>query len=160
MIIETGFNLYFLANIFSEAQGGDTQEEIEEEEQEDNKMLKNNIITKWGELLIGLGKAGFSTVKNVAKNAVEEAQKMTNKMLGGQKEEDEEDELDGEKEEHMIMMKLAQERDEIAGKALDFYKKNTAHIEVLREDNHLEKTYFSIPPFCKAVTKVIGEETN
>jgi len=152
LIVETGFNLYFLANVFHEAQDGEIQEEVEEVKKEENKMLKNNIITQWGKLIIGLAKTGFSTVKTVATNVIEETQKMTNKVLG-QKEE-EEDEVDGEKEEHMIMLKLAQERETLSGKALDFYKKNTAHIEVLREDNHLEKTYFSIPPFCKAVNKV------
>ena len=40
-------------------------------------------------------------------------------------------------------------------KALEFFQKNTLHIEVLREDKNLEKAYFYIPPFCHALKDVI-----
>ena len=72
-------------------------------------------------------------------------------MLGNEKESEED--LD-EREEHMILLQLAKEREELSNVAFNFFKKNTAHIEVLREDNHLEKTYFSIPPFCSAISEV------
>jgi hypothetical protein len=36
---------------------------------------------------------------------------------------------------------------------LEFFQENTLHIEILREDDRLEKTYFYCPPFCKALDK-------
>lgn len=34
-----------------------------------------------------------------------------------------------------------------------FFEKNIAHIEVLREDQNLEKIYFYLLPFTRAITK-------
>lgn len=39
-------------------------------------------------------------------------------------------------------------------KAMEFFQKNTIHIEVLREDKNIEKAYFYIPPFCHALKDV------
>lgn len=44
-------------------------------------------------------------------------------------------------------------RNNLVGTALLFFKRNTLHIEVLRADGKLEKTYFSCPPFCKSLDK-------
>lgn len=37
---------------------------------------------------------------------------------------------------------------------MHFFQTNTIHIEVLREDNNLEKAYFYVPPFCHALKNV------
>jgi hypothetical protein len=36
--------------------------------------------------------------------------------------------------------------------AIQFFKKNTGHIEVLRKDGSIEKTYFYLLPFTHALT--------
>lgn len=56
-------------------------------------------------------------------------------------------------QENLIAAYLAHERENRWSEASRFFKKNSANIEVLREDNHLEKTYFYLPPFCHAITK-------
>lgn len=38
-------------------------------------------------------------------------------------------------------------------RARSFFTRHTAHIEVLREDKNIEKTYFYIPPFCLHLDK-------
>jgi len=58
-------------------------------------------------------------------------------------------------QESIITMQLSQEREKIWKEAAIFFKKNSANIEVVREDNNVEKTYFYLPPFCTAITKVI-----
>lgn len=76
---------------------------------------------------------------------------MKDRVLRSRRTTDEEDDF---QEEQMVMLQLATERDQIWKEASGFFQKHTAHIEVLREDNHLEKTYFYIPPFCSALTEV------
>ena len=43
---------------------------------------------------------------------------------------------------------LIERRNRLFRDAKPFFLSHTAHIEVLREDKEIEKTYFSIPPFC------------
>ena len=38
-------------------------------------------------------------------------------------------------------------------KAFKFYKDYSCHIEILREDKELEKTFFYLPPFCSSLDK-------
>ena len=38
-------------------------------------------------------------------------------------------------------------------KAFKFYKQNSLHIEIQREDKELEKTYFYLPAFCSSLDK-------
>lgn len=38
-------------------------------------------------------------------------------------------------------------------RAINFFRKNTLNIEINREDEHLEKTYFYCPPFCRSLDK-------
>jgi len=59
-----------------------------------------------------------------------------------------------EEEEMAILNELSMKRTDQWKDALAFFQKNSAHIEVLREDGFLEKTYFPILPFCHAITKV------
>ena len=56
-----------------------------------------------------------------------------------------------------ILLELEERRAKALKDAYAFYRKNTAHIEILREDGGIEKTYFSIPPFCHAITKVLHQ---
>ena len=63
-------------------------------------------------------------------------------------------------QENIISLQLSQEREKIWKEASIFFKKNSANIEVVREDNNLEKTYFYLPPFCTAITKVINTENS
>jgi hypothetical protein len=37
--------------------------------------------------------------------------------------------------------------------SIKFFSSNSAHIEVLREDKMLEKTYFYLLPYCKSLDK-------
>jgi inositol 1,4,5-triphosphate receptor type 1/inositol 1,4,5-triphosphate receptor type 3 len=48
---------------------------------------------------------------------------------------------------------LMEERKLLFPKARDFFVGHTKHIEVLREDKNIEKTYFYIPPFCLHLDK-------
>jgi len=57
------------------------------------------------------------------------------------------------KEETELINELQMERQLNWRKASEFFYHNTANIEVLREDSHLEKVYFYILPFCHAITK-------
>ena len=36
---------------------------------------------------------------------------------------------------------------------MNFFSSKSAHIEVLREDKKIEKTYFYLPPFCLSLDK-------
>jgi hypothetical protein len=36
---------------------------------------------------------------------------------------------------------------------MKFYKSHSAHIEVLREDKMIEKTFFYLPPYCFSLDK-------
>lgn len=55
-------------------------------------------------------------------------------------------------DEEKIKVELDKERVEKFKDAFDFFKKNSAHVEILTE-NTLEKTYFYILPFCHSLTK-------
>lgn len=64
--METGFNLFFLSSIFS----GEVQlpnEMLAEKEYETKKqkgILADNIVTKWGQVLVSVVKTGVSTVQS------------------------------------------------------------------------------------------------
>ena len=45
--------------------------------------------------------------------------------------------------------------DRLREDTLNFFEQFTARIEVVRDDGHLERVYFYIPPFCKALSEVI-----
>jgi hypothetical protein len=49
-------------------------------------------------------------------------------------------------------------------KAWKFFEEHTRHVEVVREDGVLEKTYFYSPPFCMSLNddtkKIFDENAN
>lgn len=59
-----------------------------------------------------------------------------------------------ESEENLLLLQLIEERENGWVEASQFFKANTANIEIQREDGKLEKTYFYKLPFCHAVTDV------
>lgn len=66
--------------------------------------------------------------------------------------------LMGKKNKEQIIKDLEAEIDNnrtvSVNKAMEFFQKNTVHIEVLREDKNIEKAYFYIPPFCHSLKDV------
>ena len=48
----------------------------------------------------------------------------------------------------LVKKTLLDRRNRLFRDAKLFFLEHTAHIEVLREDKEIEKTYFYIPPFC------------
>lgn len=45
-------------------------------------------------------------------------------------------------------------------KAFKFFRKNTGHIEVLKEDGMIEKIFFILLPFSHALTATTKEKFN
>ena len=66
MIIETGFNLHFLKNIFQEANTGETGDGFDKVDTapKEKSVINDNIVSQWVQLLFGLFKSGISTVKS------------------------------------------------------------------------------------------------
>lgn len=140
-IIETGFNLFIVFCNFMEVNKNKSNDEImkSKSEGEDDQSwiekMKNNIIGKILQL-------PFSIIQSIKDTGEEYTRKLKLAMLG------KEDISWQEK-----IMKLKENRQKLKNQAMNFFQKNTLHIEVQREDQLIEKAYFYCPPFCKALDK-------
>ena len=65
-----------------------------------------------------------------------------------------------EKNKSKMIKELNLKRKETFPKAETFFQDNTAHVEVLKEDGQIEKTYFIIVPFCHALSSETKEIFN
>ncbi|EGR27925.1 MIR domain protein [Ichthyophthirius multifiliis] len=147
-IIETGFNLFILLNIFKE----DTQQEEASYMKKKRKiigpddsknMLKDNIVSKLIDLV-------FSFAKGL-KQMVEEQANRVQQMVKNKVQDDLE----------LKKIKQRQIREKLMDQAFKFFSQNTLHIEILREEtNQLEKTYFYCPYFCKDLDKETKNKFN
>jgi len=96
------------------------------------------------DLVNQIGKLGFSLLKDVTSTVTKQAMNMKN--------------LIGKKGKDQVLKDLESEieanRISSSNKAMEFFQKNTLHIEVFREDKNIEKAYFYVPPFCHALKDV------
>ncbi|KAL4511687.1 hypothetical protein ABPG72_012532 [Tetrahymena utriculariae] len=148
LIIENGFNLYILVNLFLENKKGLDEEDDEikeffdefskEEEEGGLKgLLKNNFLmdlTKVGQAFIGLG---VGALKDMYKKATTLGDK---RML---------------EEQQKQLVEI--ENKETKKNAIKFFKEQVGRIEIVR-DQQLQFIYFPILPFCKMLPEEINED--
>ena len=104
---------------------------------EDKGIFQIDLVNK-------IGKLGFSLLKDVTSTVTKQAMNMKNLINKKNKEQ-----MIKDMEAEIQANRLNSET-----KAMEFFQKNTLHIEVLREDKNIEKAYFYIPPFCHALKEV------
>mmetsp|Transcript_38694 Transcript_38694/g.34399 ORF Transcript_38694/g.34399 Transcript_38694/m.34399 type:complete len:235 (-) Transcript_38694:1403-2107(-) len=138
LIIENGFNLFILINMFLDSKKKDTaeDEELNEFRREFSegkgpKLLNEGVFGEVTQLTKSLAKSVFSVVKVFKKKVLDE--KILNKFM----DKEEQAELEREREKKKIMKK-----------AFKFFKQRTVHIEILREKK-LQKIYFPLLPECR-----------
>lgn len=86
----------------------------------------------------------ISILQSIKDTMVEMSNQAQNMLLGGN---------DQEVNYEQMKENLKKRRQFLFKKSMDFFKEKSAHIEVLREDKMLEKTYFYMPPFCFSLDK-------
>jgi hypothetical protein len=135
-IIETGFNLYVLYQIFLEVKETteiDGKANAEEDQADTLKQfLENSILGQIMQLFL-------SILEGLADTMAELKNKAQDALLG---------KGDVEKDYDLMKEQLKERRAVLFKKAMNFFSEHSVHIEVLREDKMLEKTYFYLPPFC------------
>lgn len=104
---------------------------------EDKGIFQIDLVNK-------IGKLGFSLLKDVTSTVTKQALNMKNLINKKNKEQ-----MIKDMEAEIQANRLSSET-----KAMEFFQKNTLHIEVLREDKNIEKAYFYIPPFCHSLKDV------
>lgn len=137
-IIETGFNLYVLFSIFVEVKEAYEDVKVQEDEEDSlQKFLQNSILGKIMSLFLNL-------LKGVTDKMLE-MKNQAQQILMGKKH--------GAKNYELIKAQLNDRRARLFKKSMKFFSTHSVHIEVLREDKMIEKTYFYLPPFCFSLDK-------
>jgi len=150
-IIENGFNIYILINLFLDNKRQDNTEDDELNEfirqfPEDNasKLLKNNPLgelTKLGKSILG-NSIGF--MKCVKRAVIDEGIM----ALGGGS---------GDEKEMEAIQNKEVGKNQLVKEAVAFFRANMGHLEIIREGK-IQKIYFPILPFCKFLSKTLKVE--
>jgi len=141
LIVETGFLTYFLISSYLEAdvKDADLQNEIQEMQEgfvEQTKpkkhWLTDNIVGQVGEFCLEFLKTSYNSL--CKKRLAKKNQNMATSIP---------------KEEEKKIIKAVEYRS-LVKEAFDFFSRNSAHIEVVR-NKKLEKVHFMLLPFCKEI---------
>ena len=155
-IIENGFNIYILLNIFidsSKKRGAEEDEELNEFKQQNESIMENQGIfgkgifgafTKFGGSLLS---EGFNILKKGV-GAVNSVSALLKKNLVNN---------EGLDEEESTKVIEAVELKQKTRDAIAFFNENIRHIEVVIHDD-LEKIYFPLLPYCKTLSKVYKKD--
>ena len=147
LIIENGFNIYILINLFLD--NSNKHESAEDEElnefikqfPEDNvsQLFKNSVFGEVTKLGKSLFMDCLGCVKTMKKNIID-------KSFGA-----------GEDEKELKASQKEVEKKQLIREAVSFFRSNMAHIEIVR-DGQLQKIYFPLLPFCKFLAKSLKTE--
>jgi len=107
--------------------------------------LADNIVIGWFRFIKQVFKVAISYCKKLGKGVRASTQKLTS-GISPKRSSRRKSELD-------IIRMLESSRSKHWRDTYQFFKNNTANIEVLREDGNLERVYFFKLPFCHAITK-------
>ena len=137
VIIQTAFNFYTIMRSYEEIEDEDEKEEEEGMEEEESVF---SILQKQFSLSRSFSaKMVFSVKKETEK---------TETTMGDC----------GTLEE--LKARISGQRDNVRHKAMDFMKRKTNAIEVVRSDGKLERTYFLSLPYFEAITDEIKDKFN
>ena len=144
-IIENGFNIFILINIFlDQSKDRDDKEDDNELEEfmEKDHMKDQNLFGGVFKEFSKLGKSfvsGFGAITDITK-------KLTQSMKV---------DLDTQNELNKIQESL--ENKHLLKQAIIFFRNHTKHVEIIR-DGALEKVYFPLLPYCKTLTREYKRE--
>ena len=146
-IIENGFNIYILINLFLDNQA---YKNIEDEDLNDyiDGEEKNLVATVFDEGIIGELRKFWSSLFSNVLGAVEMVKKnvIDRALKNGDMDEEE-----------AKLLKEEIEKKQLVQEAISFFRSNMGHIEIVRSGN-LEKIYFPILPYCKYLSKDLKAE--
>jgi len=149
-IIENGFNIYILINLFLDNGNRDNQEE-EELRELINKKVEDQFAMLYKVSLIGefakFFKSIFSGFYYIYKTIKDKCSSP------------EDIEIEEPQEHEIRSSKARNERKQLIKQSVLFFKEKVAHIEILR-NNNIEKIYFPIIPCCKHLAKDLKNEFN
>jgi len=141
-IIENGFRIYILMNYLvkieiDEAEENEDNEDIEQIFSQISKYRKSNIFGEFsalGKNIFQAGKGYWSQIKQTIKFKEDPNDVLRKNMRKA-------------------------EQKQLLRDALSFFSKYVCHIEICMND-HLQKIYFPILPFCKMLPKEVKDEFN
>ena len=145
LIIEAGFLAYFLLNEYLEIINDDELESnlFTNKAIKENNFFQNSLIGQIGSLLVTVVKFVWDTLKNY-KNEFKNYWEMRKSTVPVSNE--------------FKTLKLQKQR---LKESWRFFGKNSAHIEILRNDD-VEKVYFILNPFCQflPLVKIFQKKLN
>jgi len=150
MILESGFFTYFLISSYMDVDLHDTdidtkieiQEMREEVDSAANYLIKKNPIAQLGRFIYTISASVIESMRELKDKC--QRKKQT--------------EIKGENEETRRLQKTSRKR-QVAKEAMQFFSRNSASIEVLRQGD-VEKVRFIVLPYCHELPKEVKSEFN
>ena len=137
-IIEIGFNIFILINIFldlqkhnNEPENDDELEAFREKDHEKQNNLFGDVFTEFTALGKSVVSLSYGAITDITKKVAHV--------------------MNPDTENEFKKLQKALENKQLLKETINFFRDNTRHIEIVK-DGRLEKIYFPLLPYCKTLT--------